>query len=329
MRLVKRIVTLAVLACVCTVSLSGCSYKDKPVIFQFGENDTTIFIINEMECTYSEAMIYLMNAKNIYGTVDGINLWSDEFNTEVIQGSLKDAVMSHLIKVFVLNQYAFEQGITLSENDLSKISEAAKEYYDSLTDEERAYARIKDVSQIETMYQHYALAHKVYSGAMSTVDEEVSEDEARIMEALVLFVTTEDEAKEMQGMIDYGYTFERLAATYTTLDSFRFTFGRGQYPQNVDDVVFNLDTDEVSGALEADNGYYFFQCKKKYLEDESEANKAVIIQKRREKVFEDIMATQEGKYTSRLFEDNWEKLSLDTEVSITTATFFKTLSNYL
>ncbi len=41
------------------------------------------------------------------------------------------------------------------------------------------------------MYEHYALAEKVYKQLMSGVDENVSEDEARIMEANVIYVTDE------------------------------------------------------------------------------------------------------------------------------------------
>ena len=34
-------------------------------------------------------------------------------------------------------------------------------------------------------------------------------------------------AEEIQGMIDYGYTFERLASTYTELDSYQCRHGLG------------------------------------------------------------------------------------------------------
>lgn len=329
MKRIKKLAALVSALAVCLGLFSGCTYKDRPVVFYFGKNTSTIFEMAELECTESEALVYLMNSKNIYGTVDGTNLWQEEFNTEVIETSLKDAVMSHLIKVFVLDLYAMEQGVTLNEEELSLIGQAAADYYDTMSDGEKLYTKIKGPEQIVPMYQHYALAEKIYKQMMASVDEEISEDEARIMEALVLFVSEREKADEIKGMIDYGYTFERLAGTYTELDSFRETFGRGVYPESVDQVVFNLDTDEVSDMIEVDNGYYFFQCKSKYLVEESEANKEIIIQKRRAAVYEDVMESTKGKYESRLYEENWDRLTLKSEETIENAYFFETLSKYL
>ena len=165
---------------------------------------------------------------------------------------------------------------------------------------------------------------------MGSVDEEVSEDEARVMEAFVLYVSDEKMAEEIQGMIDYGYTFERLASTYTELDSYQVTFARGEYSSDIDKVVFNLDTDEVSGAIPADNGYYFFQCLDKYNEELSEENKKVIIEKRRKQVLDDIVTDLEEKYFSDMNVNLWDSIVFtDDTTDLESATFFATLNKYL
>jgi foldase protein PrsA len=165
---------------------------------------------------------------------------------------------------------------------------------------------------------------------MDSVDEEVSEDEARVMEAFVLFVSDEAKANEIQSMIDYGYTFERLASTYTELDSYQVTFGRGEYAQEIDDVVFNLDTDEVSSAIPADGGYYFFQCLDKYDEELSEANKEVIIDNRRKQVLNEIVSDLEERYFSDMNTKLWSEIDFPEDVSeLTSADYFKTLNEYL
>ena len=137
-------------------------------------------------------------------------------------------------------------------------------------------------------------------------------------------------ADEIQGMIDYGYTFERLASTYTELDSYQVTFARGEYSKEIDEVVFNLDTDEVSTAISADGGYYFFQCLDKYNEELSEANKEVIIEKRRQQVLEDIVKDLEEKNFSNMNTNLWDNIVFTDDVSeLTSATFFETLNKYL
>ncbi len=329
MRFFKRIIALT-LAAVSCVAFCACSIGDKTVYFDTSCGINTIFKIGDMKCSKKEALVYLMNAKNIYGTVDGVNLWTEDFDTDTITTSLKDSVMEHLTKVYILNLYAKENEITLTENEQDSCKEAAKEYYSSLNDAEKSFsgANKKDIVK---MYERYALAEKVYSELMGSVDEEVSEDEARVMEAYVLFVSDESTAEEIQDMIDYGYTFERLAATYTELDTYQVTFARNEYPDEVDEVVFNLDTDEVSGAIAADGGYYFFQCLNKYDEELSEANKEVIIEQRRQQVLDDMITDLQDRYFSDMNTDLWEKITIESEDAeeITTATFFSTLNDYI
>ncbi len=326
---IKKILAIVCVALAGCSIFSGCTAFDKEVYFESSCGRNTIFKIGDLKCPKKEALTYLVNSKNIYGTVDGVNLWTKDFDTDVICGSLKDAVIEHLTKVYVLNLYASENEIVLSETEEESCKKAASEYYSSLNDSEKSYMGVRE-KDICRMYEKYVLATKVYKELMDSVDEEVSEDECRVMEAFVLFVSSEDEAKEIQAKIDNGSTFERLAATYTELDSYKATFGRNQYDPAVDEVVFNLDTDEVSGAISADDGYYFFQCLNKYNEKLSEENKQVIIEKRRQQVINDIVEDLENRYYSDMNTKLWDKISIDSKMSddLCTSTFFEILSKY-
>ncbi|QFJ53499.1 peptidylprolyl isomerase [Pseudobutyrivibrio xylanivorans] len=328
MKLYKKICA-ALLVGAISISFSGCTYNDKTVYFDTNSGRNTVFKIGDMKCSKKEALTYLLNEKNIYGSVDGVNLWTEDFDTDTMTGSIKDLTMEHLTRVFVLNLYAEEHEIVLTETEQKACQDAAKEYYSSLNSAEKSFtgASKKDIA---AMYEKYVLAMKVYRSLMDSVDEEVSEDESRVMEAFVLFVSDKEKANEIQGMIDYGYTFERLASTYTELDSYQVTFARGEYPDEVDKVVFNLDTDEVSTAISADGGYYFFQCLDKYNEELSEANKQVIIDNRRKQVLNDIVTDLEERYFSDMNTKLWDEISFPEDVSeLTSASFFKTLNDNL
>lgn len=328
MKIYKKVLVFVFTICM-MITCVGCTAGDKVVYFDTSSGYNTVFKIGDMKCSKKEALVYLLNEKNIYGSVDGVNLWSDEYDTDTMTGSIKDLTMEHLTRVYILNLYAAEQEMELTDAEKSACADAAKEYYNSLNSAERSFTGAKK-KDIEKMYLRYALASKVYEELMNSVDEEVSEDEARVMEAFVLYVSDESKADEIQGMINYGYTFERLAATYTELDTYQVTFGRGEYPSEVDDVVFNLDTDEVSQAIAADGGYYFFQCLDKYNEELSEENKAVIIDNRRKQVLEDIVDDLEERYFSDMNTDLWESVAFPEDASeLTSASFFKTLNDSL
>ncbi len=328
MNLFKRIGIIVFAICM-TLSFQACSIKDKTIYFDTSSGRNTVFKIGDMKCSKREALVYLLNEKNIYGSVDGVNLWSEDFDTKTMTGSIKDLTLEHLTKVYVLNLYANEKEITLTEEEKKACDKAGAEYYKSLNSDERSFTGAKK-SDIKKMYQRYALAEKVYNELMDSVNEEVSEDEARVMEAFVLFVKDESKANEIQGMINYGYTFERLASTYTTLDTYQVTFARNEYPKEVDDVVFNLDTEEVSGAIPADGGYYFFQCLDKYNEELSEENKKVIIENRRKQVLDDIVTDLEQRYFSDMNTKLWKEVKFPEDASkLTSGTFFETLNKNL
>ena len=323
----KRLLIIVFTICL-AANFQACTFNDKVVYFEASSGRNTVFKIGDMKCPKKEAKVYLLNEKNIYGSVDGVNLWTDDFDTSTMEGSIKDLAMEHLAKVYVLNLYAKEHEITLTEDEEKICKDAASEYYSSLNSAERSFtgAGKKDLTE---MYKRYAIATKVYKELMDSVDEEVSEDEARVMEAFVLYVSDEKKAEEIQGMIDYGYTFERLAATYTEKDTYQVTFARGEYDSSIDDVVFNLDTDEVSKAIPADGGYYFFQCLDKYNEELSEENKAVIIENRRKQVLNDIVTDLEERYFSDMNTKLWNQLTFPEDISeLNSASFFKTLNDH-
>ncbi len=326
MKLLKRLCAIVFTICICT-TFTGCELMGKTVYFGGSSGYNTVFKIGDMKCSKKEALVYLLNEKNIYGSVNGVNLWSEDYDTATMTGSIKDLTLEHLTRVYVLNLYAEENGVELSDTEKKACEEAAATYYKSMNSKERSFTGAKKKDIIK-MYYRYAIASKVYESLMNSVDEEVSEDEARVMEAFVLFVSDESKANEIQGMIDYGYTFERLASTYTELDYYQKTFARGEYSADIDEVVFNLDTDQISNAIPADGGYYFFQCLDKYNEELSEANKEVIVENRRKQVLSDIVSDLEERYFSDMNTKLWDELDFPEDASeLTSASFFETLND--
>lgn len=328
MKLFKRGIGSILLLLVMVTALTGCTYKGRVVYFETPSGHDTVFKIGNMKCDRDEAYIYLLNAKNIYGTVDDVNLWADGFNTSVMLDSVKAAVMQHLTRVYVLDLYAAEQEIELTEAEITCCDMAAKEYYSSLNSDEISFTGTSE-KNISKMYQRYVLAQKVYKELMNSVDEEVSEDEARVMEAYVLFVS--GNPQEMQEKIDAGYDFESIASSYTELDYYQETFARNKYPEAVDEVVFNLDTGAISPAIEADGGYYFFQCLDKYNEELSEENKKVIIEERRQKVLDDIVNELQDRYYSNMNTELWESMIIPSDMAdkLVSGSFYEILDKNL
>ena len=306
--------------------LSGCSIGSYQVYFSGSCGFHTIFEIGSLKCPENEARVYLANYKNIYGTIDGSSLWTDRFDTAQMESSIKDAVAEHLSKVYALDLYAKEHHMVLTKEEEEKTQEAAKTYAASLNTAEKKYLKVseKDICQ---MYQNYALAEKVYSKLMGSVDEEVSEDEARIMDAQVFYVTQKDKAAQIAAQLKAGTSFDTLAtANNESGKDITVSFGRGTYSSKVEEVAFSLQNNETAGPVSDGKGhYYFIKCMNKYNEDLSEKNKSVVIKKRQSTLIKKIIADLDKRYYSEFNKKLWNNVKIDTDKEIQTDSFFSTL----
>ena len=323
----KKLAVFFSLCAATAVLATGCTIGDTTIRFGGGPGFSNVFRIGNHECPKSEALIYLANAKNLYGVVGDVSLWTGEYPTDALEDGIRNNVLNHLARVYTLDIYAEEKEIELTDIEANRVSEAADEYYESLSENEKKVFGVSR-SDINDMYLRYGTAMKVYEDLMNQVDEEVSEDEARIMDAYVLFTSDESKAKKVKKALGGGGDFMNLLGTYGEGDHSLLSFGRGTYESAIEDEIFALDDDEISGMIRGSDGYYFVMCVDKYDEAMSEANKAFIVTKRKEEVIENIILSQYDKYDSLIDEEQWEKLDVDTD-AVETDSFFSVLESHL
>ncbi|MCR5099029.1 MAG: hypothetical protein K6B14_08795 [Lachnospiraceae bacterium] len=322
----KLCVFLSICAAV-SLLICGCSIGDTGIRFGSGPGVFNVFSIGNMSCPKSEVLVYLGNAKNLYGIVGDVSLWSEDYPTASLQDGVKNNVLGHLTRVYTLDIYAQENEIELADIELSRVSDAADEYFESLSETEKEYFGVTR-DDINDMYIRYATAMKVYADLMNQVDEEVSEDEARIMDAYVLFTTNESDAKKVRKGLKDGKDFLSLLSTYGEGDTGLLSFGRGTYDESVEEKMFSLDDEEVSDQITGPDGFYFVMCMDKYDDELSEANKASIVTRRKEEVIEKIIKTQYDEYDSQFDKEFWDQLEIQDE-GIETDSFFSVLESHL
>lgn len=324
----KKRLTLTSLLLAASLLLSSCSAFGRDIRFSVGNTMSTAFQIENMKCPRQEALIYIMNYRNLYSHIGDQDLWSGAFDEDRLRASIKTSCIDNLSEVYILNLYAKENGIFLSEADDAKIETAAKEYYASLTEEEKKYsgAREKDIHE---MYTRYATAEKVYAELMDSVDEEVSEDEARVMRAFVLYTKDPAKANAAEAALSAGTSFDVVLATYGDGDRSQLSFGRNTYSSDVEDVIFRLENGEVSSLITADDGYYIVRCIEKYDEALSEENKTKILADRKDRVLTGIFESADSMYYSKINTTFWESIVISADnTNLKTDSFFLTLDKY-
>lgn len=304
-------------------TVSGCGIGGKEISFQMNTlSGKYVFSVNKEKCSLKEAKVYLCNYKNIYGTVYGIDLWQEHFEEEALESYVKDVTLDELSRVFCMEQIAKEQGISLTSEESKQVEEAADFYFDSLTKEERSYMGIKK-EHLVTYYTRYALACKLYETMTDGVSEEISDDEARVIRVNQIYVTEKDTANTVAGKLASGEEFQSVAHSYNEAGETERSVARNVYPKEVEEIAFNLENEEVSDMISAEDGYYFIQCISKFDEELTESNKDIIREKRERQEFEESYNDFLEDAEFALNDDVWEKLCLPEELSeITTNSFF-------
>ncbi|MCD7709019.1 MAG: peptidyl-prolyl cis-trans isomerase [Clostridiales bacterium] len=328
----KKKTLFLVLICLACVLLSGCRIGDTEIILQWQNpkpktDHRYIFQINDEKCDVRQAKIYLCNYRNIYGDAYGIDLWEYDFGDDSLEEYVKDVTIQELSRIVCMNLLAAQMGMSLDENEQTLAAQAAQDYFDSLSEYEKTFMDVKE-SDIEKAYDEYALAKKLYASLTEGIDEEVSDDEARVIRVQQIYVTDEETAMTVQDKLDEGDDFAAVASTYNEASEIETTVARDDYPQEVENIAFNLDNGAVSEMIEADDGYYFIKCLSKLEEQLTEDNKDNIRQKRRMEQFDAAYMEFTESATFQMNDELWDEVSLEDTDQITTDSFFTTYTKY-
>lgn len=328
----KKIVTLCLALALLSIPLTGCSVGNTEIVIDMnsvGRNH--VFSINGDKCSREEVRLYLCNYQNIYGYAYGINLWEHDYSKmeegSTLEDYVKDVTLAELVNVMCMEQLAKQQEIALTEEETEKIAKVAEEYYESLSKEERSYIGI-DKNKLRRYYEKYAIAQKLYRTLTQGINEEVSDDEARVVRIQQIYVKNEETALLVQQKLGGKEKFENIATTYNEAAVIERNLARGEYEKAVDDVVFRLDNNEVSDMIVTEDGYYFIKCLNKFDEELTEANKENIVIKRRKEQFDDKFIEFVDNSLFELNEKAWEDIKVDTSGDIKTKSFFEIYEKY-
>ncbi len=323
----KRWIKAAAAALGMALLLGGCQIGNRDIIVSGTLGNQQVFKIGGMTCGIREARVYLCNYQNIYGTAYGVDLWEHDFGDDSLTEYIKAITLEELTQMVCMNLLAESEEVSLSEEEIKKTGEAAAEYYDSLSEEEIAYMGVTE-SDIAEYYSHYALAQKLYNSLTDSVNEEVSDDEARVIEIMQMFISDEATATEAEKKLNDGEDFASVANNYNELSSIQVTVCRDDLPDEVEEVAFQLDNGETSGMISVENGYYFIKCINNYNEELTEANKSNIVEKREKEAFDDVYHTYVDGLSSNINEELWNELQPVTDGTITTDSFFEVFEKY-
>lgn len=323
----KNIRGLLVVCLLLCTWLTGCQIGDKSIVVLKPLGSRYVFQIGEVSCSVKEAKVYLANYQNIYGEAYTLDLWQHDFGDDSLEEYIKTITLNELVTVVCMTQLAEQKGLALTEEDEANIAEAASAYYESLSEADRDYLGVSE-SEIAEYYRHYALAQKVYQFLTSEINDEVSDDEARVMEVMQIYVTDASQAAIVSTKLRDGEDFASVANVYNELPNIQANICRDDLPEEAEAIAFQLDDNEISDAIEVEGGYYFIKCLDKYNEELTETNKVTIVEKREKEAFDDVYNEFIAGLSSHINENVWEEIKVDSTSGIETDGFFEIYEAY-
>jgi len=324
MKNIRGLLAVGLLFC---VLLTGCQIGDKSIVVLKPLSNRYVFQMGDVSCSVKEAKVYLANYQNIYGEAYTLDLWEHDFGDESLEAYIKTITLNKLVTVACMTQLAEQKGLALTEEDEANILEAASAYYDTLSKEDKAYLSVSE-TELAEYYRHYVLAQKVYYHLTGEINGEVSDDEARVMEVMQIYVTDAEDAAAVRSKLLNGEDFASVANLYNELPSIQAHICRDDLPEAAEEVAFRLDDNEISEVIQTENGYYFIKCLDKYNEELTEANKITIVEKREKEAFDDVYNEFISHLTSYINEDVWEDLEIDSTSGVKTDRFFEVYETY-
>lgn len=309
---------------------SGCKSKDG-IFISTGLKNDEMFKIGGSVCTVKEAELFLYTVRNQYEAVYGKDIWNVHVNgdKQTMQEYVKDVVKQQLARTKCMYLLAKNKGIELEASEEQQIELAANEYYESLTSEEKE-GLLMDVESVKEMYREYLYAEKIYEELTGSVNVEISDDDARVITIQYIRIEkNEQNADEkhadistIETQIKDGGDFAALAVEHSDDDVYEKTVKRGDMPTQVDEVIFELVNDEVSGIVETTDSYYLTKCISDYNKDETAKNKVDLLINAKEEAFNTEYDSYINTLPSEFNDDVWNAIDFTKESVGTSTNFF-------
>lgn len=345
---IKKIVCLVLGISLC-FGMHGCGSKEnKKVVLTTGLGRNEVFRIEDASCTVPEIMVYLTNTQNQYEKVYGEEIWETSVDGVTLEENVKEIVLAKIARIKTLNLMAKENDVKLTDAEINKVKVAADEYYESLSQKE---IKLLDINKdfIAEMYKECAIADKACEDILQDINPEVSDDEARIVTVEHIFMKTytlngsgekvayTDTMKQkiyaqMNSVLEMAKSgetsFKSLMEEYNEDEINTISFGKGEVDKKVEEIAFDMETGELSGIIEGEDGYYILKCTNTFDKEETDENKLKIMEKRREEAFYEEYENFVSTLARALNENLWEEIEFIRDEEVTTSTFFTIYDKY-
>jgi foldase protein PrsA len=275
---------------------------------------------------YSDAaaMLVIATERNRYRDVYTDQVWQVQVDADgtTFQEYLLNEIRDFLRELKTINLLADERDLRLNGQEKDQLLALAEQYYDSLTKEDRNYIGA-DKDDIYDLYEQYYRANKLVDELTGNVDLEISDSDAKMIRVQEIVLSDEAEAQQVCEQASSGSTdFLSLAQAVSENPEIEKTVGRNERPAEYEDVVFSLETGEISPVISMDGSYYIVRVTSDYDEAATQERKEKLMRQRKSLAFRQIYDKFAEEYPVEMDSKIWTASILEKGNDSTTTSFF-------
>ena len=305
----------AILAMIQIFLLTACSVN-LPMVSDSTETDG-----------YSDAqtMLIIATERNRYRQVYTDQIWNVEISDDKtpFQTYLLDQIRSFLGEVKTMNLLADEQGLTLNSQEREQLKQLAEDYYDTLTDADKAYTKATR-DDVYTMYEAYHRANRIVDELTKDVSLEISDSEARVIQVQEIAVSEESKAQELYDQLtNSGADFAATARKESENPDIEISVGRGEREASYEEPVFALESGQITEPFSYQGKWYLVKCVNDFDEEATLERKNKLALERKNQAFHSIYDSFASEHPVEIQGSIWNKVSLSDGADCTTSDFFE------
>ena len=321
----KRITSI-LLVIILTLSMAGCSANSTKVKITTGLSSKELFKIGDQTCLKSEALVYATAQKKLIEDAYGSEIWNVNTNNVTVKEYVQDSLKDFLAQLKCIHQMADDNQITLTEQEKNLASSCTEEYVKNLSQEEMDNLGV-DKDGIQKIYEEYILYNKVETELTNDKVEQISDNDARIMQVNMIVLSKEKTAKSVLKKAKAGEDFEKLAKKYSEESEIQYALSREMFGEEFSNQVFDLEKGQISDVIKLKDKYYIVYCIEDYDKDATSEHKAELEKEKRQEVFDKLYQEYVDKLSSQFNKSVWKEIDIETIPSVSKADFFGIYEN--
>ena len=275
-----------------------------------------------------EARLFLIaETCEVAGTYGDLDLWNVQAGGRALSDYLIADLEDDLLVLMEIIAIGEQNDVELSSTERGQITQAAEYYYSQMSSSEMEYFAGRK-ADVEQAFEHYAFAMKTIAALAGNADNVVSDDEARVIRVQQVVTTEQSAAQTIVDRFNAGWEFEDLAFNYSISSEVERDIGRNDVDPVYADHAFTLEEGHISEPFQAGNDWYVVYCVNNYLAEQTERNRAGILDLRHQAAFLDTYDAALVELDVFINQPAWDLMEFSGQSIQTAVPFWNVYQNY-